>query len=138
MDHILLPKSARDKMAMCKANGHAPQKKKRKASTILLKLFDTSTTLLLLSLPILLHCIRSCYNMCIIILETPSINKISFSLLRHDNIHCELDIKQESASCQEEVIVSLNPCFDFRDGFFNWAEVRGVGWKKNDSDTCQH
>jgi hypothetical protein len=37
MDHILLPKSARDKMAAPKANGHAPQKKKKKAAATMVK-----------------------------------------------------------------------------------------------------
>ena len=91
-----------------------------------------------MSLPILLHCIHSRYNMCIITLEIPSMKKISFGVLRCDNIHCKLDIKQESISYWEEVVVSVNPCFDFRDGFFDRVEVRGVGWKENDMDTYQH
>lgn len=34
MDHILLPKSARDEMAAPKANGHTPQKKKKAAGMV--------------------------------------------------------------------------------------------------------
>ena len=54
----------------------------------------------LLALSVLQPCICSCYNM-YIILEVPSMKEVAFGILRHNNIHCKLDIVQESISCWE-------------------------------------
>ena len=55
------------------------------------------------------------------VLEVPCMKKIPFCILRSYHIHCNLDIKQNTVTRREQVIVTVDPSFYLGYCLLDWV-----------------